>query len=188
MPEASPAADGDGRDAYAHVRGRGSADYLLRNAQQQLVELAGQSDVKANMIITICALLTSLLATRVLDDQLKYAAITLMSFLFVALVFAILAVMPKVPLGRQQLPLAGRRINPLFFAHAAHLPRDEYLDAMADVLADDASVYRAIVGDLHAQSTYLVRKKYRLLAVAYAAFLSGFVIAGTVLVLTLALD
>ena len=47
---------------------------------------------------------------------------------------------------------------------------------------------RAIVTDLHAQATYLVRSKYRRLVVAYATFLAGFAIAALVLVFTLTLD
>jgi hypothetical protein len=59
---------------------------------------------------------------------------------------------------------------------------------MAGLLADDAAVYEAIVADLHSQSRYLVRAKFRLLGVAYAALLAGFVFGGLVLVLTLTLD
>jgi hypothetical protein len=173
VPDVAAADDSGGPDPYKELRGRGSTDYLLRNTQQQFVDLAAQADFKANMIITVSALLTSLLATRVAHDQLQYAAIPLMAFLFVALVFAILAVIPKVRLRKAPTRSTGQRGNPLFFAHAAHMPREEYLEEMAGPLAEDGATYRAIVTDLHAQATYLVRSKYRLLAVAYAAFLAG---------------
>ena len=46
---------------------------------------------------------------------------------------------------------------------------------MGRVLEDDARIYEAILLDLHAQGDYLVRMKYRLLRVAYIAFVAAFV-------------
>jgi ubiquinone/menaquinone biosynthesis C-methylase UbiE len=59
------------------------------------------------------------------------------------------------------------------------MPQDEYLEEMAGVLKSDGSAYRALVTNLHNQSTYLLQAKYRYLTLSYLTFLVG-VIAATV--------
>jgi hypothetical protein len=173
MPDAA-------EDPYRAILGRGSADYLLRNTHQQLVALSSQADLKANILITVSSILLSVVATRTDNDQLRPGLITLMVFLFLSLLAAVVSVLPKFRLrpDRQVLPSEA---DPLFFGYFARLPRQRYLDEMADVLADDASVYRTLVANIHNQGVYLLGAKYRWLTVGYVCFLTGFLSGGAVL-------
>ena len=167
-------------DPYESIEGRGSADYLLRNTHQQLVALSSQADLKANILITVSAILLSLIATRVDNHELRPGLITLMVFLFCALLSAIVAVLPKfrVRPGPRVLPSEG---DMLFFGHFGRLPKEQYINEMADLLREDASVYRALVANIHGQGVYLLGAKYRWLTIGYIFFLAGFLAGGAVL-------
>ena len=167
-------------DPYESIEGRSAADYLLRNTHQQLVALSSQADLKANILITVSAILLSLIATRLDNHELRPGLITLMVFLFLALLAAIVAILPKFRIrpDRRVLPSDG---DLLFFGHFARLPRDQYLSEMAEVLREDASVYRALVTNIHGQGVYLLGAKYRWLTLGYVFFLMGFLTGGSVL-------
>jgi hypothetical protein len=150
---------------------RGSADTMLRNLQQQLVSVTGQADLKASIIITASSISLSLVATRVNESRLRPGAITLGVFVLAALCFAIFAVLPKYQVKGD--PPVGQ-FNPLFFGHVALLSHDAYEKAMHEIIGDEDRMYTAILSDLHAQSTYLLRRKFRPLRWAYLSLLLGF--------------
>jgi hypothetical protein len=154
---------------------RGSVDTALRNLQQQLVAVTGQADLKASIVITASSITLSLAATRVTDSRLRPGLITLGVFVFAALCCAIFSVLPKYRVtGR---PPVGQ-FNPLFFGHAALLDFDEYRLAMHAILGDEEGMYDALLNDLHAQSTYLLHRKFRPLRAAYLFLLVGFLAGG----------
>jgi hypothetical protein len=66
-----------------------------------------------------------------------------------------------------------------FFGHFASMPRDRFIETIADIAADDAVLYEAQVADIHDQGRYLVEKKYRHLRLAYT-FLGLAFVAGAV--------
>jgi hypothetical protein len=154
---------------------RGSVDTALRNLQQQLVAVTGQADLKASIVITASSITLSLSATRVTDSRLRPGLITLGVFVLAALCCAIFSVLPKYRVtGR---PPVGQ-FNPLFFGHAALLDFDEYRNAMHAILGDEEGLYDALLNDLHAQSTYLLHRKFRPLRAAYLFLLVGFLAGG----------
>jgi hypothetical protein len=159
---------------------RGSADTMLRNLQQQLVAVTGQADLKASIVITASSITLSLAATRISDSRLRPGAMTLGVFVLGALCCAIFAVLPKYQVKGN--PPIGQ-FNPLFFGHVALLSTDDYEAAMHEIIGDEHRMYSAILHDLHAQSTYLLRRKFRPLRWAYLSLLVGFVAAGVAQVL-----
>ena len=149
-----------------------SADYTLRNLQQQLVAVTGQADLKASIVITAASITLSLAISRVNDERLRPGVLTLAFFVLLALVFAIFAVLPKYRLtGR---PPVGQ-FNPFFFGHVALLDFEEYDTTMRTLIADQDRLYDAMLRDLHAQSTYLLHRKFRPLRWAYVSVIVGFV-------------
>lgn len=173
-------------DPFADVVGRSSADYLLRNVHQQLVAVSNQADLKANIMITVSSIMVSVAATRLDDRDLRPGLITLMAFLLVALVFAVVSVLPKFPIPGVRKPRHQDAVDLLFFGHFSELDARRYQEEMAGVLRDDGAIYRALVGNLHNQGTYLLKAKYRFLFWSYFWFLGGVAVAGIVLITTLA--
>ena len=169
---------------FAGVHARRSVDEMFRNAQQALVAYTGQADLKANIVITTSSLVLTIVATRWSEKSLRPGLITLAVGVLLSLLTAITVVAPKF-----SLPRKGHvrhdfepHENPLFFGHFASMPRDRFLEIVAEIAADDGSVYEAQATDIHDQGRYLVEKKFRHLRLAYIflglAFLAGFVAQG----------
>ncbi len=172
-------------DPFDGVVGRSSADYVLRNVHQQLVAVSSQADIKANIMITVSSIMVSVAATRLDESNLRPGLITLIAFLLIALVFAVVSVLPKFPIPGARKAPHGKTVDLLFFGHFAELDARRYEEEMAGVLRDDGAIYRALVGNLHNQGTYLLKAKYRYLFWSYFWFLGGIAVAGIVLIATL---
>ncbi len=162
-----------GPQPFDEIDGRGTVDYLMRNSQQHLVALSAQADLKANIIITASALLLTVGLTRLDDGGLRVSIAILSAGCLMALVLAILAVLPTATIRSR----AKAARNPLFFVDAAVMTHDEFLDRLSSACRSDADIYRLQASDLHEFSTYLATSKYRRLRRAYLAFLAGVVLA-----------
>lgn len=161
---------------FASLGRRGNVDYVLRTMQQGLVHFSSMADAKANILLTVCSVVVTVALTRATGSALRLPLLFLAAASAVALLLAILAVLPSVghPVRPDGSPDRGSKgFNILFFAHASRLSREEYLDEMDRLLRTDPPLYEAILRDIYGQSFVLARKKYPLLRRAYLAFLSG---------------
>ncbi|MEO1064172.1 MAG: Pycsar system effector family protein [Actinomycetota bacterium] len=148
-------------------------DYALRTLSQQLTVLSGQADLKASIVITASSLVLSISASNWSDEDLRAGLVITAAGVLVAMIAAIVAVIPKMPLKIEGAAVPADR-NRFFFGHAALLDRERYLSEMLEVLADDERLYRELISDLHAQSQYLLRRKYTWLRISYVALLLAF--------------
>lgn len=162
--------------SFAAVPERGSGDHLLRLVQQHHVQLSTMADTKANIIITVSSIVLTLVLGRVTDPDLRAGLIVLGGFTLVALLLAILAVLPKFR-GVQRIdgPLPPD-FNLLFFGHFAALDRERYVAEMARRMVP-GQAYETVVHDVYSLGTYLARHKYPYLRMSYLFFLAGFVLA-----------
>ena len=163
--------------AFARIPERNTGDNLLRTAQQHHVALSGMADTKANIIITVSSIVLTLSLGRMNDPDLRVSVLILAGFTLVALLLAILAVLPKY----RPLKLKDGEIPPdfnlLFFGHFAELPRERFLTEMARALQPDGSPYATWANDVYSLGVYLAHHKYRYLRYSYLFFLAGFVLA-----------
>ncbi|MGA9422594.1 MAG: Pycsar system effector family protein [Rhodanobacteraceae bacterium] len=162
---------------FADIPERGTADNLLRTAQQHHVVLSSMADTKANIIITVSSIVLTIALGRLEDPALRLPVLTLTAFTLVALLLAILAVLPKYrppKLPDGELPPG---FNLVFFGHFAQLSRTRYLAEMSRALASDGSPYATWSRDIYALGWYLAHHKYRYLRYSYLFFLAGFVLA-----------
>jgi hypothetical protein len=157
---------------------RSSADHLLRLVQQHHVQLSTMADTKANIIITMSSITLTLVLGRISDPMLRNASITLAAFTMLALLLAVLAVLPKYrPLRLREGQPFPPQFNLLFFGHFAELPRERFLTEIAGALKSDGSVYETMARDTYALGYYLAHHKYRYLRLSYLFFLGGFLLA-----------
>lgn len=163
------------QERFANVRPRTSVDQLLRTIQQHHVHLSAMADTKAGLIITISSIVLTISLSRAGDPQLRAALLTLAVACLLALLLAIFAVLPTFAPRRVKGGVVHR--NLFFFGHFAELTEDEFLDEMAVVIEKDPLLYETALRDIYALGTYLFRKKYRLLRLAYVALVAGFILA-----------
>ena len=164
---------------FAGVPERNTGDNVLRTAQQHHVQLSVMADLKANIIITVSSIVLTMTLSRLGDPALRLSAITLMVFTTLALLLAILAVLPKYRPLRLKSPDAPLppQFNLLFFGHFAELSRDRFMTEVASAMAPDGRVYETMAKDIHSLGYYLAHYKDRYLRLAYLFFLSGFILA-----------
>ena len=163
---------------YAAIPERNTGDALLRTVQQHHVQLSVMADTKANILITVSSIVLTLVLGKMNDPALRAAMLTLAAFVLVALLLAVIAVLPKYrPLRLKPGAELPAHFNLLFFGHFTELPRERFLVEMADALQPDGSVYESMAHDIYAIGYYLAHYKYRFLRLSYLFFLGGFVFA-----------
>jgi hypothetical protein len=153
---------------------------MLRTAQQHHVQLSAMADIKANIVITASSVLLTLSIQGVDDSDIRIALITLSLFMLGALIFSVLAVLPKFrsePLG----PHRGRPTNLLFFGDFALLDEDTYTKELTKIIhqGNDA-IFEAQINDIYQLGAYLQHQKYRYLRWSYLFFLLGVVAAAII--------
>jgi hypothetical protein len=166
-----------GRELFADIPERNTGDALLRTTQQHHVSLSVMADTKASIVITVSSIVLTLSLGKLHDPGLRYSVLILDSFTLLALLLAVLAVLPKYrpfKLATTELPPG---FNLLFMGHFAGLSRERFLAEIANSLKTDGSVYCAMANDIYSLGTYLAEHKYRYLRFAYLSFLAGFVLA-----------
>jgi Family of unknown function (DUF5706) len=186
-PLPSESDEGPAREhPFADVRPRRSVDEVLRNLQQALVTYTGQADLKANIVITTSSLVLTVVATRWGDHSLRPGLGIVALGAFLALITAITVVVPKfrLPAREEVRHDFEPHENPLFFGHFASMPRERFVEIIAEIAADDATLYEAQVADIHDLGRYLVEQKYRHLRLAYGflgmAFVAGAIVQALV--------
>jgi hypothetical protein len=163
--------------SYAQIPERNTADNVLRTAQQHHVQLSTMADTKANIIITVSSIVLTLSLGRASDPELRVGVLILAGFTLVALLLAILAVLPKYRPIRLRGEVLPPQFNLLFFGHFAELSRERYLVEMNRVLMPDGTPYVTWAADIYSLGVYLAHHKYRYLRYSYLFFLAGFVLA-----------
>ena len=151
-------------------------DNLLRTLQMTQVQFSAIADTKASIMITVCSIVLTVGLTRFQDPVLHWPLVALPGCTLLALLFAILAVLPSLRFPRDAAGAVDERspaFNLLFFGHFAHLPRERFESLFDSMARDDAEIYRRVVHDLYGQGVVLARKKYRMLRYSYVAFLLG---------------
>jgi len=159
---------------------RNTADNMLRTTQQHHVQLSALADTKANIIITVSSIVMSLALGRLNDPKLVASAATLLVFTLLALILAVLAVLPKFRGSKQHEGPLPDNFNLLFFGHFSGISQDRFEQEIARQLANDGRVYRAVTRDIYALGSYLAVYKYPYLRWSYLFFLSGFFAAAAV--------
>ncbi len=165
------------KDYFADIPERNTADVLLRTSQQHHVALSAMADTKANIVITVSSIVLTLSLGKLTEPTLRLSVLTLCAFTLLALLLAILAVLPKyrpLSLNTEELP---PHFNLFFMGHFSELSRERFLAEVARAVRPDGSVYAALANDIYGLGTYLSRYKYRYLRLSYLSFLTGFIAA-----------
>lgn len=151
-------------------------DHLLRTTRTHHIQLSSMADIKANMLLTMSAIVITLATPQVLKPDFQWPFLVLIVSSLVTIGLAAYAVMPKIPLAQSDQPAPDVRspqFNLLFFGDFTRLPYSDFETAMEEVLNDASRVYEAQTREIYLLGTFLARKKYRFLRLAYLSFIGG---------------
>lgn len=159
------------------IKQRGShLDHLVRQTRMHHTQLSSMADMKANMLLTITSVIITLSVRYITEPHLKWATTVLIVFCLLTIGLATYAVMPKVPFSykkRKAVDIRAPNFNLLFFADFVQLPYQEFEMAMEEVMNDPSLTYQVQVRELYTLGTFLAKKKYLFLRLAYLAFIIG---------------
>lgn len=157
---------------------------LYRVTLRNHLKLSDIADTKANILLSVNAIILSLLLTNLvptLDNPKKEYLIwpTLIFILFsiASIIISVMATKPKVT--RSEFSLADikdKKVNLLFFGNFTQMTLNDYIAALRDVLQDKNYIYDMLSTDLYYLGKVLDRK-YTLLRLTYTVFLLGMILS-----------
>ena len=161
-------------------------DNILRLNQTNIMNLTLMADTKANIMITVSSIVFSVTLSNMDSEILKWPLTFLGVFSMIALIFAIIVILPKTGYPKTHDGDIDRKspfYNPLFFGHFAHIPLDEFKSEYAQRLEKDSRTYDAVVGNIYGLGRVLATNKFKYLKLSYTSFLIGLVSAMSVFAL-----
>ena len=173
--------DSEGEDRINHFElvpeNRTAVDNILRVNHGNQMRLGLMADAKANIMITVTSIVFSVTVANLDNEVIRWPLLTFAFGCFLALLFAIFAIIPNTNYpkvkGSNEIDRKSPIFNPLFFGHFAHLDIHEYKEDYAKILMTDDGVYDSMAGDIYGQGKILALKKYKYLKWSYTSFLWG---------------
>jgi hypothetical protein len=131
----------------------------------------------------VSSILLTLLVAQLEDGALVFSSLTFAFFCMLALIFAILCVMPAPNTSKKTVGKDGllKNFNPLFFMHFTLLPMKKFEREIERVLTDPQALYQNLVHDIYHAGMVLRVKKFRYLRWSYISLLTGVVASVVVL-------
>jgi len=156
---------------------------MFRLTARNQINLSSIADNKANMMLTINAIIVSVLvSTSAINFQNSQYDIVIPGLILVfgcliSLVFAILSVRPKYNSGKvTDEDLKNRKTNLLFFGNFIKIDYPKYESSVKEMMDDYDYLYGTMIKDQYNLGKVL-SQKYKLLTYSYNFFMFSFVIA-----------
>jgi len=178
--EENPTASPDPAPQPAMGTKRGT-ETMLRSAYRVQMELTALADNKANMMISINAIIISIIIAAVapkLDSNLwmLFPTIVILMGTLASVIFAILAARPRLHSESVRLSdLRHSRGNILFFGNFARMRPQEFLDGMEEIIGDQTLTYETMIRNIY-DLGFVLNRKYALLQSAYSTFMVALVL------------
>lgn len=165
---------------------------LFRVTMRNHIKLSDIADAKANILLSVNAIIISLLIANLIPDltaptssvTLMLPTLVLIFFSVASIIGAIMSTRPDVTSGeftREQVK--NREINVLFFGNFHRMPYDQFEWAMNEIIEDQELVYESLMKDLYMLGVVLNRK-YRLLRITYNIFMTGIILSVLCFIIT----
>jgi predicted metal-dependent HD superfamily phosphohydrolase len=151
---------------------------MLRLTSENHVELSRMADGKASILISVNAIIISVILSVLIRRIEVEPHLTIPTFLFLAsslttIIIAIMATQPKVSQGNfSREDILNKNTNLLFFGNFYKTKVNEYQWAMNTMMRDPDYLYSSLIMDIHQLGVVLARK-YKLIRLAYTVFMIG---------------
>ena len=153
---------------------------VFRTTSRNHLRLSSIADTKANTLISVSALIISIVMTLLIDNleftpKLIFPTSIILLTCVVTIVFATLSTKPKVTKNTvTRDDISNKRGNLLFFGNFYKMKLDDYLWGMNEMLNDREYLYGSLTRDIYFLGLVL-EKKYSYLKIAYTTFMYGIV-------------
>jgi len=170
------------RKAEENSRPEKGVETMYRVALRNHNQLSKIADNKANILLSITAIMLSLILSSLapkIDSNQRLLIPTVIIILvnIITMIFAVLATRPKVssaPYSREKF--LANKVNILFFGNFYKIPLDEFEWGMSKLMENRDLLYGSLSKDLYFLGIVLA-KKYKYLQWAYLIFMTGLIIS-----------
>ncbi|MBI1223821.1 MAG: HD family phosphohydrolase [Bacteroidetes bacterium] len=168
--------------------GRG-VETMYRTTYRTHINLSGMADSKANIMLSVNAIVISVSIPQFLSRMEEHPhiivpAILLLVVCITAMVLATLSTRPKITEGKiTKEAIEAKTANLLFFGNFHNMRLDEYHWGMMQMIRDKEFLYTAMTKDLYFLGVVLA-KKYRYLTYCYNVFMYGMIAVVLIFVVT----
>lgn len=159
-----------------------SVETMFRNNLRGHLELSVLADNKANIMLSINAIILSIILTIMLPNIMAYPEFLVPTILLIiscvtAIVFATLATRPKITSGTfTKEDIKRKRTNLLFFGNFFNMQLDDFQWGMSEMMKDRDYLYSSMIKDFYFLGLVL-HKKFLYLRICYNVFMFGFIIS-----------
>ncbi|WP_223032738.1 Pycsar system effector family protein [Hanstruepera marina] len=157
---------------------------FYRVALRNHIKLSDIADTKANILLSVNAIIISLVLSNLISKldnpsnaYLIVPTIIFLVFSVIAMVLSIVATRPNVTRGEfTKEDVEQQRVNLTFFGNFHKMKLEEFEWAIDELLKDKNYVYSSLTKDLYFLGKVLDRK-YRILRLTYTVFMIGIIIS-----------
>lgn len=182
FPYVPPAVSNEASTIEDQKSARRGIQTMFRTTSTNHIRLSAMSDSKAHILISVNAIIISVVLTVSVRQHLPYITEfmypigILLLICLLTIVFAILATRPSVSEGKfTEEDIRNRRTNLLFFGNFYKMQLQDYQWAMNQMMKDGEYLYESMVKDIYFLGVVLA-KKYRYLRIAYTIFMWGLIL------------
>ncbi|SDR86628.1 Predicted metal-dependent phosphohydrolase, HD superfamily [Formosa sp. Hel1_31_208] len=157
---------------------------MFRVALRNHITLSDIADTKANILLSVNAIIISLVLSNLVskldnpsNQYLIWPTAIFALFTLASIVLSVLATRPNVTRGKfTKEDVANKKVNLLFFGNFHKMKLDEFEWAMTEMMQDRDYLYSSLTKDLYFLGLVLNRK-YGLLRLTYTVFMIGIVVS-----------
>lgn len=157
---------------------------MFRVALRNHITLSDIADTKANILLSVNAIIMSVALSNLLpkldnpsNSYLIYPTLIFMTFTVICIVLSVFATRPNVTKGKfTKTDVADKKVNLLFFGNFHQMQLKDFEWAMEQMMKDKDYLYGSLTKDLYFLGLVLNRK-YNLLRLTYSVFMIGIVIS-----------
>jgi predicted metal-dependent HD superfamily phosphohydrolase len=161
-----------------------SVQTLYRVTLKNHLKLSDIADTKANILLSVNAIIISLVLANLLtkldnpsNTYLIYPTFILILFSVASMILSVLATRPNVTTGKfTKEDVEQKRVNLLFFGNFHKMKLEEYEWALQELVKDKDYVYSSLTKDLYYLGLVL-NKKYKILRITYNIFMLGMIVS-----------
>ena len=155
---------------------------MFRVALKNHMTLSNIADTKANILLSVNAIIVSLALSSLLpkldnpsNSHLMIPAIIFIAFTVASIILSILATRPNVTEGKfNREDVANKKVNLLFFGNFHQMELNEFEWGISEMMTDRDYLYGSLTKDLYFLGLVLNRK-YKILRITYTVFMIGII-------------
>lgn len=157
---------------------------MFRVTLKNHITLSNIADTKANILLSVNAIIVSLALSNLLpkldnpsNHHLVIPTVIFVAFTVVSIILSVLATRPNVTSGKfTKEDVEAKKVNLLFFGNFHKMSLVNFEWAMNEMMKDKDYLYSSMTKDLYFLGLVL-DKKYKILRITYTVFMTGIIVS-----------